>query len=86
MLWRLNKWLECSTHLHVHHPGCLALGPDLSAAPGLTIWEIIEKTVCSFPLTGMELFPHGNTVLMKLMLFRERIFGIAGDDNHRYLS
>lgn len=81
---RHNKWLECSTHLHLHGPGGSALGPDSDVAPGLTIWEIHENNQLHLQLWSLS--PHGSTVLMKLVLFKERTFGFTGYGTPRYLN
>lgn len=78
-----NGWRAARTSIFMGLGGS-ALGPDSNVAPGLTVWEIRENSQLHLQLRSLS--PHGSTVLMKLMLFKERTFGFTGCGTPRNLS
>lgn len=55
-----------------HPPDGFALEPDLHAAPGWAVWEVLEKRRVRFCLPLWSSSPHSNTALMICVLFKER--------------
>lgn len=70
--WQVEKAKVISEETVDHPPEGFALEPDLHAAPGWTVWEILEKRCVRFCLPLWSSSPHSNTILMICVLFKER--------------